>query len=509
MKRNNIIAILAAAVLFLPLQSCLKEQADIFEEPASERLQKRIKEAAEILESSPNGWVMLIYPASPSTYDASDPSASVNCGYAYTVKFSNGTVTAMSERDYTTKDTTFTIAESIYKVTNDEGPVLSFDTYNPVLHYWSTPGASSSQYEGRGGDFEFVIQEATKDRITMIGKRWKLKAEMFPLTTSDWEDYLKSILKQKASMQGITYGVKFGEEKVEGYLYETNGSVSSGRYLRITLPGENGQFDDDDERIRMPFVILPDRCRLYEPMQVGESSFQEFTLDTKTNELKVLDAQDITWGHPFSYLSKDKFVGNYTLTYNKSDDIPSLEAKTIDVSIALDEAGNLQLKGLNEKYDIPLEYDEWKGVAQIAGAKNLGQVATNNNGFARFCFTDSAYLEVDEDGQFYHSNRNRFYYRTSKSVMLEITWDQADENKPFFRIDSHNGWAIISGTYELHLPDGFYLHAWKTATGTAASADYGALDPASGLFFNTGEKDAAGNVVGSRALPYVYSLTRK
>ena len=63
------------------------------------------------------------------------------------------------------------------------------------------------------------------------------------------------------------------------------------------------------------------------------------------------------------------------------------------------------------------------------------------------------------------STINHFYYRTSKSVMLEITWDQADANKPFFRIESHNGWAILSGSFELHLPDGFYLHCWKTATG--------------------------------------------
>ena len=45
-----------------------------------------------------------------------------------------------------------------------------------------------------------------------------------------------------------------------------------------------------------------------------------------------------------------------------------------------------------------------------------------------------------------------------------------------------------------------------TATGTA---DRGPLDLASGHGFNTGAKDAEGNVVGSRALRYVYSLTRK
>ena len=509
MKRRNTIALLAAAALFLPLQSCLKEQADIFEESASERLQNRIKDAAKFLEASQNGWVMLIYPVTPSVYSVDSPHDAMNCGYAYTLKFSDGKVTAMSERDYTTRDTVFTVAESTYKITDDEGPVLSFDTYNEVLHYWSTPGASSSLYEGRGGDFEFVIAEASPEYIRMTGKRWKIQAEMFPLPTDDFESYLKSILRQKTSLQGITYGVTSAGEKVEGYLNETNGSASSSRYLRITLPGEDGIIDDNDERIKIPFTILPDRCRLYEPMQIGEQSFQEFTLNPKTNDIVVLDNKEITWGHPFNYLPKDKFVGNYTLTYNKSDDYPSLQAKTMDVSIAQDEEGNLILKGLNEKYDIPLDYDEWRGTAKIAGAKNLGQVSTNQNGFARFCFADSAYMLEDEDGQGYFSTRNHFYYRTSANVFLEIAWDEADQNKPNFSIGSHNGWAILSGAMELHIPDGFYLHAWKTATGSGSSADYGALEAASGLFFNTGAKDADGNVVGSRALPFVYSLTRK
>ncbi|MBQ8021989.1 MAG: DUF4302 domain-containing protein [Bacteroidales bacterium] len=499
MKRRNIIALLAAAALFLPLQSCLKEQADIFEESASERLQNRMKEASDILKSASNGWVMLIFPVTPTSYSATEPASStMNGGYAYTVQFDDNMVTAMSERNYTTQDTTLTVAESSYKITNDEGPVLSFDTYNEVLHYWSTPSGSSSYYQGLGGDFEFVINEATSDYIRMTGRRWKTTVEMFPLPT-DAESYLKSLLKQKYAMSGIDYGVSVAGEKMDGFLYETNGSTSNTRYIIVTLPGVDGE---EGEQVRQPFVVLPDRCRFYEPMQLGDYSFQEFTLNPKTNELKPIDAPDIVFGHPFSYLSKDQYVGNYILTYNKSDDYPELEPKTMDVSIAKDDDGNLVLKGLSDLYDIPIDYDEWNGAAQIAGAKNLGQVSTNNNGFARFCFADSALMLDDET----FSTINHFYYRTSKSVMLEILWN---EEKSIFRIESHNGWAILSGTFELHLPDGFYLHCWRTATTTSSSADYGALDLASGYGFKTGAKDADGNVVGSRALPFVYSLTRK
>ena len=60
-----------------------------------------------------------------------------------------GEVTAMSEEDETAAYT------SHYVLTTDSGPVLSFDTYNPVLHKYGT--ASAEYYEGRGGDYQFFI----------------------------------------------------------------------------------------------------------------------------------------------------------------------------------------------------------------------------------------------------------------------------------------------------------------------------------------------------------------
>ena len=494
MKRRNIIALLVAAAAFLPLQSCLKEQADVFEKSASERMQERMVAASDILKSASNGWVMLIFPVSPTSYSASEPASStMNGGYAYTVKFGENMVTAMSECNYTTKDSVLTVAESSYKITNDEGPVLSFDTYNEVLHYWSTPSGSSSYYQGRGGDFEFVIDEATSDHIRMTGKRWKTKVDMYPLPT-DAESYIMSILRQKKALSNIPYGVTVGGVKMNGFLYETNGTKGSSRYIRVTP-------DEESDPIKMAFAILPDRCHFYEPMVIGDYSFQDFTLDPETRELKPIDAPEIVFSRPFTYLPKDQFVGDYVLTYEKQSE--GQAGKTMNVSIAKDENGNLVLRGLNEHYEIPLTYDDWKGMAQIVHAQNLGQVSTNQNGYARFCFADGVLMLEDET----FATRNHYFYRTSGSPTMDFTWDGKDSSKPVFVIDSHSGWAILSSSgFEMHMGDSFYLHCFGTATGTA---DRGPLDLASGYGFNTGAKDAEGNVVGSRALRYVYSLTRK
>ena len=54
-------------------------------------------------------------------------------------------------------------------LTNDDGPILSFDTYNSLMHAYATP--SSGEYEAKDGDFEFIIMDVQSDLITLKGKR--------------------------------------------------------------------------------------------------------------------------------------------------------------------------------------------------------------------------------------------------------------------------------------------------------------------------------------------------
>ena len=65
---------------------------------------------------------------------------------------------------------------SLYKMTTDNGPVLSFDTNNYAFHYFATPSGSSRNlygesglYQAYKGDFEFMILSATADEVVLKG----------------------------------------------------------------------------------------------------------------------------------------------------------------------------------------------------------------------------------------------------------------------------------------------------------------------------------------------------
>ena len=168
---NRIITgLLTVAVMSLTFQSCLKDQEDVFDDSAAARLTKTLQEAQKVLVGAEYGWRMYYYP---------DPDKSYG-GYVYTLKFTNDKVTVYSE--------IFDgAAESLYKMTRDDGPVLSFDTFNQNMHYFATPSGSmrnlygeSGRYQAYKGDFEFVIYKATAQEVILKGKRTRNVIKMYP-----------------------------------------------------------------------------------------------------------------------------------------------------------------------------------------------------------------------------------------------------------------------------------------------------------------------------------------
>ena len=115
--------LLTVAVSAFAFSSCVKDDEEVFEKSASVRLSEALTSAQKVLTGASNGWAMYYYP---------DPDQSYG-GYMYTMKFTDTEVTVASELF----DESYT---SLYKMTTDNGPVLSFDTNNYAFHYFSTPG---------------------------------------------------------------------------------------------------------------------------------------------------------------------------------------------------------------------------------------------------------------------------------------------------------------------------------------------------------------------------------
>ena len=151
MKKNRTIYFLLALVC-LGLQSCLFQEEDYFDDSSANRATADVKRCSELLEAAPNGWVM-------EYYVGKDYSLG---GITLLCKFDGQRVTMASQ--IAGADET---VSSLYSVKSEQATMLSFDTYNYLVHYFGQPqGSMADDPNGTlGGDYEFVISDATADRI--------------------------------------------------------------------------------------------------------------------------------------------------------------------------------------------------------------------------------------------------------------------------------------------------------------------------------------------------------
>ncbi len=148
MKATKLFIYLLLALPALFLQSCQTEEDNVFDKPYSERMGEFLQKAQDTLTASQNGWVLDYYPQRNQAYG----------GVAYTIKFTRDNAIVRYENNPDDGE-----VKSLYKMKEDDGPVLSFDTYNTFLHIYATP--KNGEYRGKEGDFEFVIDSIGADRI--------------------------------------------------------------------------------------------------------------------------------------------------------------------------------------------------------------------------------------------------------------------------------------------------------------------------------------------------------
>lgn len=154
---KKIFSTLLVASSALAFTACVGEESDIFDKSAAERLDEIRDVYAKRLASAGGAWVMEYYP----TNEAEAPKGS---GYLMTCRFTpDYRVTVAMNNE--ASNNLYSESTSCWEIITDDGPVLSFNTYNDVLHTFSTPMDIPSTKDddelGRGyeGDYEFVITE--------------------------------------------------------------------------------------------------------------------------------------------------------------------------------------------------------------------------------------------------------------------------------------------------------------------------------------------------------------
>lgn len=185
-----------ASLLFT---ACAGEEEDIFSESAAERLNSVSDVYSARLEAAPNGWAMQLYPQNSDEYPE-------GCGYLLLMRF-NADHTVNVAMDNVLSDNSYTSDNSVWDIITDQGPVLSFSTYNNCVHAFADPydlifTDSSADYNddesgtGMGGDWEFVIVDAPEDASYMMlkGKKRGTYNLLTPVEEGvDYESYLADV----------------------------------------------------------------------------------------------------------------------------------------------------------------------------------------------------------------------------------------------------------------------------------------------------------------------------
>jgi len=181
-KYFNIAALALVTFTALSLGSCTNEIDEIFDEDAVARLAKAQAEYVDILTSNGGKWQLEYFA------NSDEP------GYVYLMTFStDGSVVVSGMNKWINiidnpsamgSAPAFGTATSLWDVIVDNGPVLTFNSYNKYFHLFAdpydVPGGSTGQVDsedenesgyGHSGDYEFCIMKYSGDTLYLSGKK--------------------------------------------------------------------------------------------------------------------------------------------------------------------------------------------------------------------------------------------------------------------------------------------------------------------------------------------------
>lgn len=202
---NKILSIAFVCAAAMSFTACVNEEDDLFDKSAAERLNEASALYSERLCASPNGWAVQLY---PTTQD----EAPYGSGYLLMFRFHKDKSVDASMNNALSNNR-YLSATSTWDVITDNGPVLSFNTYNKVVHTFSDPedvpstgtidDPNDETGTGIGGDYEFIIVDAPEDASYMMlkGKKRGTYNLLTPVAEGiDFESYLTDVNDFKNKM---------------------------------------------------------------------------------------------------------------------------------------------------------------------------------------------------------------------------------------------------------------------------------------------------------------------
>ena len=372
MKIKHFLRISLAAALLMGAAACDKEGTRVFEDTSAVRMKENLAEIAQVLTSPQYGWYL-------EYYLNEDLSGATTGGYSMLLKFDGKKVTAWGDASGSAESAT-----SLYKLTTDDGPILSFDSYNKIIHYFSSPSGTgtnalgqSGHYQGLGGDFEFLVLKASADTVFLKGKRGGVEMMMLPLDKEPSEAIVK-IIETGKDMYVSTFVSDDNKIRADFDL--------TARHVTFSA------IKPDEEPVALfetPFLFtedgisLPDKPlgALIEEAVEGSSSLKEKVSDLVANlkNSAYYNARGFAWTSadrtltsgsaklqgvmPAGWLSYEELAGDYTLSFDNSN-----PAKTVDITLVPDVyRQSFKLTGLNPLITLKVGYNLATGNLTLMG----------------------------------------------------------------------------------------------------------------------------------------------
>lgn len=328
----------ALGLMVATLPSCLKDDKANFSGSPAARLDEAVKVNKQILESAPNGWSLGYY----AGRNYSGP------GFTLTLKFKDGKAYIMGDN----KDAT-TVGVSEYDVVKDQGVVLTFPTYNSVIH--ELAGASQGYPEGLQGDYEFAILEANANFIRLRGKKWKNEMILTPIKNQTQEEFIQKVLTIREGMTTNNYHFILGKDTLSA------GEVNVDT-RRLTAKINNVSYD-------LAYNLTDTGLNLSSPIKIGAKEYSSFTWNEADKSFNNGELS-IRLYIPKSHKSIDFWAHKTWIL--QMDNPPGVRKRLVTTLHLTAKPGSNTLEGeltfLDKKYKIgAIPYDPSTGTISLIG----------------------------------------------------------------------------------------------------------------------------------------------
>jgi len=317
-----------------------------------------------------------------------------------------------------------------YKLGTEDGPILIFDTYSPIIHYFAE--GSGSGYQAYGGDTEYVIDSIGTDIIKVHGARSKNNYYMYRLTVPA-EEYLASL---------NTFETDYWDPSKAGYSC-IKGTINGENFIGEFLTTRQMEYTVGEESDTEAFAYTPTGIRLYKGITIGGVNIREFVYDFTSHAYSAIDEQGnkiaMEGSFPQWVLDYDAWAGDYEIYIRSSaSDTGSSFSVTLD---PVADRSYYLLKGLNSNYDLELTYDKVNNTLTL-GPQVVG---------APLASGEVILLAGWDSGKGYvHYG----LYTTSLATGMVTYWSESEQ---MYKFKDNGTW----GTYQIN---GYILYRFKGTT---------------------------------------------